>query len=183
LLGVPLSAASGVRFAVSGCSPVRRGVRAVCDHPGTILGRRDFVVIVRRWQQQDPIRPPGVWTPVGVVDDLELAAAMADLVREDEAGTDASVVSANELLYAFPSEDRARILDRLNSRTTNDLQRELTLRRAAEARLAKHERRSSLDRRSGRDRRSGIDRKPPGGQRRSGHDRRSGSDRRAKTVA
>jgi hypothetical protein len=108
---------------------------------------------------------------------------MADLVREDEAGIDASVVSANELLYAFPSQDRARILDRLNSRTTDDIQRDLTLRRAAEARLAKHERRSNLDRRSGRDRRSGIDRKPPGGQRRFGRDRRSGSDRRAKTVA
>jgi hypothetical protein len=138
---------------------------------------------VRRWRQQGPIRLPGVWTPVGVVDDLELAAAMADLVREDEAGIDASVVSANELLYAFPSQDRARILDRLNSRTTDDIQRDLTLRRAAEARLAKHERRSNLDRRSGRDRRSGIDRKPPGGQRRFGRDRRSGSDRRAKTVA
>jgi hypothetical protein len=126
---------------------------------------------------------PGVWTPVGVVDDVELAAAMADLVREDEAGTDASVVSADELLYASPLEDRARILDRLNSRTTKDIQRDLTLRRAAEARLAKHERRSSFDRRSGRDRRSGIDRKRPGGQRRSGRDRRSGSDRRARTFA
>ena len=154
----------------------------MCDHPGTILGRRDFVVIVRRWRQQGPVRLPGVWTPVGVADDLELAAAMADLVREDEAGTDVSVISADELLYAFPSEDRARILDRLNSRTTNDIQHDLTLRRAAEARLAAHQRRSGLDRRSGRDRRSGIDRKPPGGQRRSGHDRRS-ADRRAKTVA
>ena len=163
-------------------SPVR-GVRAACDHPGTILGRRDFVVIVRRWRQQGPTRVPGVWTPVGVVDDVGLAAAMADLVREEEAGTDASVISADELLYAFPSEDRARILDRLNSRTTKDIQRDLTLRRAAEARLAKHERRSSFDRRSGRDRRSGIDRKPPGGQCRSGRDRRSGSDRRAKILA
>jgi hypothetical protein len=155
----------------------------VCDHPGTILGRRDFVVIVRRWRQQGPVRLPGLWTPVGVVDDVGLAAAMADLVREDEPGIDASVVSADELLYAFPSEDRARILDRLSSRTVNDIQRDLKLRRAAEARLAKHERRSGLDRRSGRDRRSGIDRKPAGGQRRSSRDRRSGSDRRAKTVA
>jgi hypothetical protein len=155
----------------------------VCDHPGTILGRRDFVVIVRRWRQQGPVRLPGAWTPIGVVDNLELAAAMADLVREDEAGNDVSVVSADELLYAFPSQDRARILDRLNSRTVNDIQRDLNLRRAAEARLAKHERRSSLDRRSGRDRRSGIDRSSPGGQHRSGRDRRSGCDRRAKTVA
>ena len=172
----------GVSARRSGRSPVHRGVRALCDHPGTILGRRDFVVIVRRWRQQGPIRLPGVWTPVAVVDDLELAAAMADLVRDDDAGTDASVVTADELLYAFPSEDRAHILDRLNSRTTNDIQRDLTLRRAAEVRLAKHERRSSLDRRSGRDRRSRTDRKPAEGQRRSGRERRSGSDRRAKTA-
>jgi hypothetical protein len=108
---------------------------------------------------------------------------MADLVREDEAGADVSVVSADELFYELRSQDREHILDRLNSRTTNDIQRELALRRAAEARLAKHERRSSIDRRSGRDRRFGRDRKPPGGQCRSGRDRRSGSDRRAKTVA
>jgi hypothetical protein len=155
----------------------------VCDHPGTILGRRDFVVIVRRWRKQGPNRLPGVWTPVGVADAVELAGAMADLVREDEAGADVSVVSADELFYELRSQDREHILDQLNSRTTNEMQRELALRRAAEARLAKPEHRSSLDRRSGRDRRSGIDLKPPGGQRRSGRDRRSGSDRRAKTVA
>jgi hypothetical protein len=155
----------------------------VCDHPGTILGRRDFVVILRRWRQQGPVRLPGVWTPVGVVDDAELAVAMADLVREDEADADVSVVSADELFYELRSQDREQILEQLNSRTTNEMQRDLTLRLAAEARLGKHERRSSFDRRSGRDRRSGIDREPRGGQRRSGRDRRSGSDRRAKTVA
>jgi hypothetical protein len=157
----------------------------VCDHPGTILGRRDFVVIVRRWRQQGPARRSGMWTPVGVVDDLELAAAMADLVREDEAeaGSEVSVVSADELLHMFRAQDREHILGRLNSRTTNDIQCELTLRRRAEARLAKHERRSGFDRRSGRDRRSGVDWKPPGGERRSAHDRRSGRERRAKTTA
>ena len=159
------------------------GVRATCEHPGTILGRRDFVVVVRHWRQQGPVRSPGVWTPLGVVDDLELAAAMADLVREDEADADVSVVSTHDLFYELRSQDREHILDRLNSRTTNEIQRDLTLRRAAAARLAKHERRSSLNRRSGRDRRSGIHRKPPEGQRRSGQDRRSGSDRRAKILA
>jgi hypothetical protein len=123
-----------------------------------------------------------VWTPVAVVDDLELAGAMADLLREDEVGTDVSVISADELLHTFRSQDRERILDRLNSRSINDIQRELTLRRAAEARLAGPERRSSVDRRSDPDRRSGVDCKPPGGERRSDRDRRSGRDRRARTA-
>jgi hypothetical protein len=124
-----------------------------------------------------------MWTPVGVVDDLDLAAAMADLVREEEAAAEVSVVSADELLHTFRSQDRDHILDRLNSRTADDRRRDLELRRAAEARLAKHDRRSGLDRRSGRDRRVGGDRQPPGGERRSGRDRRSGGDRRAKTAA
>jgi hypothetical protein len=155
------------------------GVRIACNHPGTILGRRDFVVIVRRWRQQGPVRRPGVWTPVGVVDDIEVAGVMADLVREEEPGTEVSVVSADELLHAFPAQDRESILGRLNSRTTNDIQRELTLRRSAEVRLTRRERRSGFDRRSGRDRRSGVGWIPPGGERRSAHERRSGRDRRA----
>ena len=108
---------------------------------------------------------------------------MVDLLREDDAGAEVSVVSADELLHTFRSQDRERILDRLNSRTTNDIQRDLTLRRAAAARLARPERRSGFDRRSSRDRRSGVDWKAPGGERRSGRDRRSGHDRRAKTAA
>ena len=124
-----------------------------------------------------------MWIPVGVVDDLELAAAMADLLREEEADADVSVVSADELLHTFRSQDRERILERLNSRTTEEIQRDLTLRRAAAARLARPERRSGLDRRSARDRRSGVDWKPPGGERRADRDRRSGRDRRSKTAA
>jgi hypothetical protein len=149
---------------------------------GTILGRHDLIVIVRRWRQQGPARHPGVWTPVAVVDDLELAAAMADLLRE-ETGTDVSVVSADELLHVFRSQDRARILDRLNSRTTSEIQGEHSLRQEAEARLAKPRSRSGIDRRSGGDRRSGVDWKPSESERRSGRDRRSGPDRRAKTAA
>lgn len=108
---------------------------------------------------------------------------MADLLREDEAGTDVSVVSADELLHTFRSQDRESILERLNSRTTNEIQRDLILRRAAAARLARPERRFGFDRRSSRDRRSGVDWKSPGGERRCGRDRRSGRDRRAKTAA
>ena len=159
------------------------GVRAACDDPGTILGRRDFVVIMRHWRQQGPVRSPDVWTPIGVVDSLELAAAMADLVREDEAGADVSVVSADDLFYELRSQDREHILERLNSRTSNEIQRDLALRRAAAERLAKHERRSGCDRRSGRNRRSDRDWKSPGRDRRLRGDRRSGLDRRrAKTA-
>jgi hypothetical protein len=125
-----------------------------------------------------------VWTPIGVADDRDIVEAMADLLREEEAGAEVRVVSAHELLHKLPSQDREHILDVLNSRTTSDIQRELTLRRAAEALLAKYERRSGLDRRSGRDRRSGVDWKPQRGESRSGGDRRSGRDRRgAKTAS
>ena len=138
---------------------------------------------MRRWRQQGPIRRPGAWTPVGVVDNLELAVTMADLIREDEAGIDVSVVTADELLYEFRSQDRDPILDRLNSRTTSDIERDRALRRAAETRLGTPKRRSELDRRSGLERRSGPEGSPSGGERRSGHDRRSGLERRAKTAA
>jgi hypothetical protein len=121
-----------------------------------------------------------MWTPVAVVNDIELAGAMADVVREYDPGNDVSVVSADELLHTFRAQDREWILGRLNSRTNADIQRELTLRRTAGARLTKQERRSGLDRRSGRDRRSVHGRTPPGGERRSGRDRRSGRERRAK---
>jgi hypothetical protein len=153
-----------------------------CDHVGTILGRRDFVVVMRQWRRQGPARSPGVWTPIGVVDDLELAATMADLVREAEAGADVSVVSADDVFYELRSQDREHILDRLNSRTTNEIERDLALRRTAAARLAKYKRRSG-DRRSGRDRRSGDDWKSPGRERRARGDRRSGRDRRRAEMA
>ena len=123
-----------------------------------------------------------MWAPVGVVDDLQLAAVMADLLREQETGTEATVVSADDLLHTFPSQDRERILERLNSRSTNDIQRDLALRQAAAARLATPERRSGLDRRSGRERRSGTD-WTPASERRSGGERRAGRDRRARTAA
>jgi hypothetical protein len=109
---------------------------------------------------------------------------MGDLLREDGAGTEVRVVSARELLHELRAEDRERILDRLNSRTTSDIERDLVLRRTAQARLASYERRSGGDRRSGRDRRSRRDATLTGAERRSGHDRRSSDDRRrAQTAA
>jgi hypothetical protein len=151
---------------------------------GTILGRHDLLVIVRRWRQQGPVRRPGVWTPVGVVDDEELAEAMAAILQEDSANTEARVVSAQDLLHQLRAEESEWILERLDSRTTADIARDLALRRAGAARLASlHERRSCSDRRSVRDRRSGRDWSLPGRERRSGGDRRSGRDRRAQTAA
>ena len=147
-------------------------------HGGTILGRRDFVVIVRRWRERGAVRRPGVWTPAGVADSRELADAMVALLAEN-AGVEARAVSTHELLHREREEDRERILDLLNGRTTADIERDLALRAAAAMRLA-----SIRDRRGGRDRRSGFDRRsqrhwsPPGGDRRSGGERRSGRDRR-----
>ena len=103
---------------------------------------------------------------------------MADLLREDGTGTEARVVSADELWHELGETDRERILDRLNSRTVGEIEGGLALRRAAEVRLAGYERRSGWDRRSGRDRRSAADTALPRVDRRVGHDRRSGRDRR-----
>jgi hypothetical protein len=108
---------------------------------------------------------------------------LAELLREDEVEAEVSVISADDLLHTLRSQDREQILERLNNRTTKDIQREQALRRAAAARLAKSEHRSGYDRRSGRDRRSVGDWKPAGGERRSGRDRRWGRDRRTKTAA
>jgi hypothetical protein len=141
------------------------------------------VVIVRRWRQQGPVRRPGAWTAVAVVDDLQLAAAIADLVSEEDVALDASVATADEVLHVFRGQDRERILDQLNGRTTKELLRELTLRRAAEGRLNRQERRSGVERRSGRERRFGIESVPPAGERRCGRDRRSRPDRRTMTAA
>jgi hypothetical protein len=107
---------------------------------------------------------------------------MADLLRE-RAEVEARVVSTYELLHKLGEVDRERILERLNSRTTGDIRRDLALRESAKRRLASYERRSGRDRRSGQDRRSDGSRKPPLSDRRSGTDRRSGRDRRGITTA
>ena len=135
---------------------------------------------MRRWRQRGPIRRPGAWTPASVVDDRELAEVIADLLQEEEgAGTEARVVSSYELLHELRAEDRERVLDQLNCRTTADIERNVMLRRRAEARLASYERRSGRDRRTGRDRRSSRrDASVAPGERRFGRDRRSGIDRR-----
>lgn len=113
-----------------------------------------------------------------MVDSRELADAMVALLAE-EADTEARAVSAHDLLHRVREEDRERILDLLNGRTTADIERDLALRAAAAMRLVSgRNRRSGRDRRSGFDRRSHRDWSPPGGERRSGGDRRSGRDRR-----
>lgn len=113
-----------------------------------------------------------------MVDSRELAEAMAALLSE-EAATEARAVSTHELLHREREEDRERILDRLNSRTTADIERDLALRQAASMRLAgTGERRSGRDRRTLAERRGDADARLPVGERRSGGDRRSGRDRR-----
>ena len=108
---------------------------------------------------------------------------MADLILEEGPELEARVVSGYKLMHDMNSEDRERILDRLNSRTTAEIKRGLALREAAQARLTQE------DRRSGRDRRSGVDRRAlrgsslPHGERRWVPERRSGRDRRATKAA
>lgn len=107
---------------------------------------------------------------------------MADVLRE-EAEVEARAVSAYDLLHKLGDEERAHILERLNSRTTADIRRDRALREAARRRLASYERRSGRDRRSGHDRRANRGWTPPGGDRRVTGDRRSGLDRRDVSTA
>jgi hypothetical protein len=91
-------------------------------------------------------------------------------------------------LHKVRDEDRERILDRLNSRTTAEITRDLELQRAGALVVAGiRDRRSGHDRRSGRDRRSRRDGVPARDaaprERRSGGDRRSGRDRRRRAAA
>jgi hypothetical protein len=111
---------------------------------------------------------------VGVVDDRAVANGIADLLVEATPKTEARVLSGSELLRELRAEDRERIMEALNSRTTADVERAEALRHAA---LSRRERRTGLDRRSGVERRLGRKRRAV--ERRSGHDRRSGIDRRA----
>lgn len=161
---------------------VLKGVRTGCQHGGTILGRHDFVILVRQWRQRGLLRRYGAWSPAGVADDRELAEAMADLLRE-KGDVDARAVSAYDLLHKIDQGERERICERLNSRTTGEIERDVMLREAARRRLARYERRSGRDRRSDRDRRVGRGRVPSAGDRRSGGERRSGLDRRGFSTA
>ena len=161
---------------------VRSGCPATIG--GTIVGKNDFVVIVRRWRQRSPVRHPGAWNPVAVVDRRELAEAMAALLQEEGTDTEARAISCQELLHKIPTADRERILDRLNSRTTVEIKRELELRWASATRLAGLPgRRSGRERRSGRDRRSSREPNWSGEERRTKGDRRSGRDRRSMQPA
>lgn len=111
---------------------------------------------------------------MAVVGDRAVAKGMADLLVESTPHAEARVLSGSELLRELRAEDRERIVEALNSRTTAEVERAEALRRAA---VSRGERRSGLDRRSGVDRRAA--RKRWAAERRSGHDRRSGIDRRA----
>jgi hypothetical protein len=149
--------------------------RGACEtFATTIVGKHDFVVIVRRWRQQGTRRRADAWAPVAVVDDRAVASSMAELLVEATPRTEARVLSGSELLRELHAEDRERIVEQLNSRTNGDVKRAQALRQAA---LARRDRRSGADRRSGVERR--LTRKRHAAERRSGHDRRSGVDRRA----
>jgi hypothetical protein len=108
---------------------------------------------------------------------------MMELLQEAEVDVDVSVITADDLLHTVRSQDRERILDHLNSRTIDEIERERALRSAAAARLGKPERRSGGDRRIGRDRRAVDGLRPAAEERRSGRDRRSGHERRHAGLA
>ena len=64
-----------------------------------------MVIMRRRWQQGS-VRRLAVWTPIAVVDDLELAAAMTELLlEEDEVGVEVSVVSTDDLLHTLSARE------------------------------------------------------------------------------
>lgn len=110
---------------------------------------------------------------------------MAAVLQEENRWIEAKTVSAREFLHGFRAEEGTRILERLNSRTTAEIRRELELRWAAAARLADQpDRHSGHDRRSGRDRRGSAEQSlPRGEERRTRGERRSGRDRRSQPAA
>lgn len=150
---------------------------------GTILRNHDFVVLVRRPRRQGRTRLSGAWEAAAVVGDRMTATAAASLIRREQIDLELRVVSGYEVLHKIDSEDRDRILDRLNGRTTAEIKRSLELRDAAQARIASYVLRSDVDRRSGQDRRTLTGSTvSPRAERRSGSDRRSGRDRREYQV-
>lgn len=96
------------------------------------------------------VRRPGFWTPTGVTDSREFAEAMARLLGEDP-DTEARAVSAYDLMHKIPEQDRDPHLDRLNSRTTAEIDHARALQRTAAMALA-----AARDRRSGHDRRHAL---------------------------
>ncbi len=159
------------------------------------VGKNDFVIIVRRWRQRGPVRRGDAWKPAGVVDDAELARTMVELLMSADTLVEARALSYEGLLRELRAEDRERIFEELNNRTTGDAVRADALRAAALARGPGRER-VALERRSGRDRRSGQERRQAvverssagggygvGGERRGSRDRRSRRERRDAATA
>ena len=120
---------------------------------------------------------------------------MVELLMSADALVEARALSYERLLRELRAEDRERIFEELNNRTTGDRVRADALRAAALARRPGREH-VALERRSGRDRRSGQERRRAvverssvgggygvGGERRSSRDRRSRRERRGATTA
>ena len=110
--------------------------RIACHDSGTILGRRDFVVIVRRWRSMERFGVPACglqpawWTAVSSGRRWRSSSKMGWAPR-------CAPSAPTSCCHKVREEDRERILDRLNSRTTADIERDLALRRAATLRLAR----------------------------------------------
>ena len=162
-------------------------VRGTCDDSCTIVGKHDFVVIVRHWRQHGPVRRADAWLPAAVSDDPKVAATMAQLIMSANRLDEARALSHSALVRELSTEDRERIFGLLQNRTTADTARAAALHKAALARLT--ERRDGIDRRSGSDRRKAMERRHQrseitasmraAGERRTGIQRRRSSDRRS----
>ena len=94
----------------------------------------DFVVIVRRWRQQGPRRPPGPWTPIGVAADAALASVMAEALAAEHADDEARAVGRDQLAREFGVEARERILELLSNPTIAESAQAAALREEAAVR-------------------------------------------------
>jgi hypothetical protein len=146
-------------------------------------------------------RPPRTrWEAVAWVDDSLVAAAMAELLQDEDASRSTRVMPTATLTASLGSVAADAIRDRLRNPTVVEMRRARELRQLAEERLRTGPERSSRqakgvrERRSGGERRSGVDRRrsdvagraaaltPRSLERRRG-ERRSGRDRRTTARA
>jgi hypothetical protein len=101
-----------------------------------ILQPHDFVVIVRASRRGGSLHFAGAWALAGIAESVELADAMAGLLRAGEAWEDVSVVSHAALFHRLPGAEREQILELLETRTTADIERSEALHEVALGLLA-----------------------------------------------
>src|ERR1700751_3862469 len=96
-----------------------------------MVGAQDFVVIVRRWQQNGPRRVPGAWAPAATATDALVATTIAGLLTSANPNDEAQALTRIALAKELGAEEQERILDLLHNPTTTHTARAAALCKAA----------------------------------------------------